>query len=85
MLKVDSGSRVLTGMVTFRLLFGRLENQRPAEFVFSDHVGEKLAEIRASNPRAKKVVATSEVAGSSITRLSWRAINGCAGKNATLD
>ncbi len=32
-----------------------LENQRPAEYVFASHVEKKLAEIRASNPRARKV------------------------------
>ncbi|MBA3811865.1 MAG: adenosyl-hopene transferase HpnH [Caulobacteraceae bacterium] len=32
-----------------------LENQRPAKFVFSGHVQAKLAEVRAANPRAKKV------------------------------
>ena len=36
-----------------------LTNQRPAAFVFSDHVEKKLAEIRATQPRAKKVAATS--------------------------
>jgi hopanoid biosynthesis associated radical SAM protein HpnH len=30
-------------------------NQRPAKYVFSEHVDKKLAEIRASNPRARKV------------------------------
>ena len=33
-----------------------LENQRPADFVFSGHVEKKLAEIRVSNPRASKSV-----------------------------
>ena len=33
-----------------------LENQRPADFVFSTHVEKKLAEIRAKNPRASKSV-----------------------------
>jgi hopanoid biosynthesis associated radical SAM protein HpnH len=34
-----------------------LENQRPAKFVFSSHVDQKLAEIRAKGPRAgRKVV-----------------------------
>jgi hopanoid biosynthesis associated radical SAM protein HpnH len=33
-----------------------LENQRPADFVFSTHVEKKLAEIKASNPRASKSV-----------------------------
>ena len=32
-----------------------IENQRPAKFVFSAHVDKKLAEIKASNPRARKV------------------------------
>jgi hypothetical protein len=32
-----------------------LDKQRPAEFVFTQHVEEKLAEVRASNPRARKV------------------------------
>ncbi len=33
-----------------------LDNQRPADFVFSTHVEKKLAEIKASNPRASKSV-----------------------------
>jgi hopanoid biosynthesis associated radical SAM protein HpnH len=33
-----------------------LENQRPADFVFSTHVDKKLAEIRATNPRASRSV-----------------------------
>ena len=33
-----------------------LDKQRPADFVFSTHVGKKLAEIKASNPRASKSV-----------------------------
>jgi hypothetical protein len=37
-----------------------LANQRPANFVFSGHVEKKLAEIRASNPRAAKKVVPSE-------------------------
>jgi hopanoid biosynthesis associated radical SAM protein HpnH len=37
-----------------------LDNQRPAEFVFSSHVERKLAEIRAKNPRASKSVVTVE-------------------------
>jgi len=37
-----------------------LDNQRPAEFVFSSHVEKKLAEIRAKNPRASKSVVTVE-------------------------
>jgi len=32
-----------------------IDNQRPAEYVFASHVEKKLAEIRASNPRARKV------------------------------
>ena len=32
-----------------------LDKQRPAEFVFSQHVEERLADIRAKNPRARKV------------------------------
>jgi len=32
-----------------------LDAQRPAEFVFSGHVEQRLAEIRATQPRAKKV------------------------------
>jgi len=32
-----------------------LANQRPAEYVFAGHVEEKLAEIKASNPKARKV------------------------------
>jgi hopanoid biosynthesis associated radical SAM protein HpnH len=36
-----------------------LENQRPADFVFSTHVEKKLAEIKASNPRASKGVVTA--------------------------
>jgi hypothetical protein len=37
-----------------------VDNQRPAEFVFSSHVEKKLAEIRARNPRASKSVVTVE-------------------------
>ena len=37
-----------------------VDNQRPAEFVFSSHVEKKLAEIRARNPRASKSVVTAE-------------------------
>jgi hopanoid biosynthesis associated radical SAM protein HpnH len=33
-----------------------LDKQRPADFVFSTHVEKKLAEIRATNPRASKSV-----------------------------
>ena len=36
-----------------------LDNQRPAKFVFSGHVERKLAEIRATQPRAKKVAPTT--------------------------
>ena len=36
-----------------------LDNQRPADFVFSTHVEKKLAEIKASNPRASKGVVTA--------------------------
>ena len=32
-----------------------LANQRPAKYVFSEHVDKKLAEIKAANPRARKV------------------------------
>jgi hypothetical protein len=32
-----------------------LDNQRPAEYVFSEHVEQRLAEIKAANPRARKV------------------------------
>ena len=32
-----------------------LDKQRPAEYVFSAHVDERLAEIKAANPRARKV------------------------------
>ena len=32
-----------------------LDNQRPAKYVFSSHVQAKLAEIKAANPRARKV------------------------------
>jgi hypothetical protein len=31
------------------------ENERPAQYVFSSHVQKMLAEVRASNPRARKV------------------------------
>ena len=37
-----------------------LDNQRPADYVFSDHVLRKQAEIRAANPRASKSVVTVE-------------------------
>jgi hopanoid biosynthesis associated radical SAM protein HpnH len=37
-----------------------LDNQRPAAFVFSDHVQRKQAEIRIANPRATKSVVTVE-------------------------
>jgi hypothetical protein len=36
-----------------------LANQRPADYVFSDHVERKLAEIKATQPRSKKVAATT--------------------------
>jgi hopanoid biosynthesis associated radical SAM protein HpnH len=32
-----------------------LDHQRPAEFVFKEHVEQSLADIRAANPRARKV------------------------------
>ena len=32
-----------------------VDKQRPAEFVFSKHVDEALADIKATQPRAKKV------------------------------
>ena len=32
-----------------------IDNQRPAKYVFSSHVDERLAEIKAANPRARKV------------------------------
>jgi hopanoid biosynthesis associated radical SAM protein HpnH len=32
-----------------------IDRQRPADYVFSGHVDERLAELRASNPRARKV------------------------------
>ncbi|HWF00976.1 MAG TPA: adenosyl-hopene transferase HpnH [Caulobacteraceae bacterium] len=38
-----------------------LANQRPAKYVFTEHVDKKLAEIRASNPKARnKVVQAAE-------------------------
>jgi len=36
-----------------------LDRQRPAEYVFSRHVESKLAEIRATQPRAKKTASLS--------------------------
>jgi len=36
-----------------------LVNARKADYVFSDHVEKKLAEIKAANPRANKVAATT--------------------------
>ena len=36
-----------------------LDNQRPAAFVFSGHVEKMLTEIKATQPRAKKVATTS--------------------------
>jgi hypothetical protein len=35
-----------------------IDRQRPADYVFSDHVDKRLAELRASNPRARKVTRT---------------------------
>jgi len=35
-----------------------LDNQRPADRVFSAHVEKKLAEIRIAQPRASKSVVT---------------------------
>mgnify|MGYP000648567248 FL=1 len=32
-----------------------MENQRPAEFVFSRNVAQKLAEIRETTPNPKKI------------------------------
>ena len=37
-----------------------LTNQRPANYVFSDHVERKLTEIRIANPKASKKVVTAE-------------------------
>ena len=37
-----------------------LENQRPANYVFSDHVEKKLTEIRIANPKASKKVVAAE-------------------------
>ncbi|HEY1449149.1 MAG TPA: adenosyl-hopene transferase HpnH [Caulobacteraceae bacterium] len=37
-----------------------VDNERPARFVFSGHVETKLAEIKAANPRARKVVEPAE-------------------------
>jgi hypothetical protein len=34
-----------------------LDGQRPADFVFSDHVGRKLADIRAQKSGTKQAVA----------------------------
>ena len=39
-----------------------LSGQRPAEFVFSDHVGRKLADIRAGRSGASKSGAEQPVA-----------------------
>ena len=36
-----------------------VDKQRPAAFVFSTHVEAKLAEVRAANPRARKVARVS--------------------------
>ena len=32
-----------------------LDRQRPADFVFSGHVDKMLADIKATNPRSRKV------------------------------
>jgi hypothetical protein len=32
-----------------------LDNQRPADFVFSGHVDRMLADIKTANPKARKV------------------------------
>ena len=37
-----------------------LANQRPAKYVFSDHVEKKLTEIRIANPKASKKVVAAE-------------------------
>ncbi|HEY1559978.1 MAG TPA: adenosyl-hopene transferase HpnH [Caulobacteraceae bacterium] len=37
-----------------------LDKARPAQYVFADHVKDKLAEIKATNPRAHKVVEPAE-------------------------
>ena len=37
-----------------------LANQRPAKYVFSDHVERKLTEIRIANPKASKKVVIAE-------------------------
>ncbi len=37
-----------------------LDKARPAEYVFAGHVQSKLAEIKAANPRARKVVQPAE-------------------------
>ena len=36
-----------------------VDKQRPAEFVFAKHVDERLAEIRATQPKARKVARVS--------------------------
>jgi hypothetical protein len=36
-----------------------IDNQRPAEYVFSGQVEQRLAQIRATNPKAKKVARVS--------------------------
>jgi hopanoid biosynthesis associated radical SAM protein HpnH len=36
-----------------------IDNQRPADYVFSKHVEERLAQIRATNPKARKVARVS--------------------------
>jgi hopanoid biosynthesis associated radical SAM protein HpnH len=38
-----------------------IDRQRPSEYVFTEHVEEKLAEIKAANPRARKVAKTEAV------------------------
>ena len=36
-----------------------IDNQRPADYVFSKHVEERLVQIRAANPKARKVARVS--------------------------
>jgi hopanoid biosynthesis associated radical SAM protein HpnH len=38
-----------------------IDRQRSSEYVFTEHVEEKLAEIKAANPRARKVAKTEAV------------------------
>jgi len=38
-----------------------IDRQRKSEYVFTEHVEEKLAEIKAANPRASKVARTEAV------------------------